>query len=70
MINYLRILRFISIIGSLLNVSLLLFNVALIFLFKNTQTILTQTWKLIFYCTTLTLLASVLGYLFHPKRVK
>ncbi|WP_235069575.1 hypothetical protein [Turicibacter sp. TJ11] len=70
MINYLRILRFISIIGSLLSVSFLLFNVALIFLFKNTQTLLTQTWKLFFYCTTLTLLASVLGYLFHPKRVK
>ena len=70
MIKFLKGLRLISVIGTLISISLLLFNLIAIFLAKNLQTILSQTWILFFTCSIITLVSATLGYLSHNKRFR
>ncbi len=70
MIKFLKGLRLISVIGTVMSTALLLFNLIVIFIVKNLEIILSQTWMLFFICSIITLLAATLGYLFHNKRLR
>lgn len=70
MYQLLKILRFISIIGSIVNIFLLLLNLSIILIFNSLERILALSWKSFFIITMITLISSILGYFLHGQKTK
>ncbi len=70
MYQLLKTLRFISIIGSITNIFLLLLNLSIILIFNSLERILALSWKSFFIITIITLISSILGYFLHGQKKK
>ena len=70
MYQLLKTLRFISIIGSITNIFLLLLNLSIILIFNSLEHILALSWKSFFIITMITLISSILGYFLHGQKIK
>lgn len=70
MYQLLKILRFISIIGSIVNIFLLLLNLSIIFILNSLEPILALSWKCFFIMMMITLMSSILGYFLHEPKTK
>lgn len=70
MYQLLKTLRFISIIGSITNIFLLLLNLSIILIFNSLEHILALSWKSFSIITMITLISSILGYFLHGQKIK
>lgn len=70
MYQLLKTLRFISIVGSITNIFILLLNLSIILIFNSLEPILALSWKSFFIITMITLISSILGYFLHGQKIK
>lgn len=67
MINLLKNLRLISVIGSCISLSLLITNLTCMLFIENTTTKLHYCWIIFFTITFITFLCTVVGFLLNEK---
>ncbi len=70
MYQLLKTFRFISIVGSLVSILLLILNLLTMFIFNHWSNSLNNSWKIFFITIIFTLFSSIMGYLLHEKIIK